>query len=67
MCIGDLIPKRKFDPRFKEGSLVNIRLNGIVTDVMHGHDEENTSYQVLIMNTNEIRQFISGDVNERGE
>jgi len=57
----------EFKPRFKEGSLVDIRLKGIVVDVMPGRDEEDTWYDVLIGNTRVVRQFASCDVSERSE
>lgn len=54
-----------FKPRFKEGSLVNISMEGVVTAVMKGKEEQDTFYNVFIHGRGDIRRFISCDVIER--
>jgi len=55
----------EFNPRFKEGSLVNVSFEAIVTDVMLGSDEKDTWYNVFIPIVGEVRQYKSSSINER--
>lgn len=57
----------KFEPKFKEGSLVNVSFEGIVVEVMLGADEGTTWYRVFTHHVEGPRQFKSRHVSERGE
>ena len=55
----------KFNPRFKEGSLVDISFKGIVTEILPGSREDDTFYRVFIPDTCAVKQIKSCNVSER--
>ena len=56
-----------FEPRLKEGSLVNVSFEGIVVEAMLGQNEGDTWYRVYTHNVDGVRQFKSCHTSERSE